>query len=101
MVVIQLLSFQVKAKQLSRLSGDPALDLQDPLLSSILRRGLRKRAGPAGSAADRVDGCTQTDISFQNPLALGRSSQRPRGAPPPARPPPSPPLPPEPHLYEL
>ncbi|XP_029689409.1 PDZ domain-containing protein 4-like [Takifugu rubripes] len=98
--------FKVKAKELSRLSGDPTLDLQDPFLSSILRRGVRKRAGlanPGGlvtmGMADCVDSCTQTDISFQHMLALGRSGQHPCGAPPPPDPPPSPPLPPEPFLF--
>uniref|UniRef100_A0A674MR50 Uncharacterized protein n=1 Tax=Takifugu rubripes TaxID=31033 RepID=A0A674MR50_TAKRU len=86
--------FQVSAKELSRLSGDPTLDLQDPFLSSILRRGVRKRAGLANPG-----GCTQTDISFQHMLALGRSGQHPCGAPPPPDPPPSPPLPPEPFLF--
>ncbi|CAB1421599.1 unnamed protein product [Pleuronectes platessa] len=50
--------------------------------------------------ADCVDSCTQTDISFQHMLTLGKSSQHPCGAPPPPDPPPSPPLPPllEPYL---
>uniref|UniRef100_A0A8C6PI24 PDZ domain containing 4 n=1 Tax=Nothobranchius furzeri TaxID=105023 RepID=A0A8C6PI24_NOTFU len=99
--------FQVNGKELSRLSGDPTLDMRDPVLSSILRRGARRRAGPAGAPggqvpvtmgmADCVDSCTQTDISFQHMLTLGRSSQHPCGAPPP----PSPPLPPvlEPYLF--
>lgn len=101
-----LFFFFLKAKELSRLTGDPTLDLQDPFLSSLLRRGVRKRAGlanPGGlvtmGMADCVDSCTQTDISFQNMLALGRSSQHPCGAPPPPDPPPSPPLPPEPYLF--
>lgn len=97
---------QAKAKELSRLSGDPTLDLQDPFLSSILRRGVRRRAGPAHPGglvtmgmADCVDSCTQTDISFQHMLALGRGGQHPCGAPPPPDPLPSPPLPPEPYLF--
>ncbi|XP_034551935.1 PDZ domain-containing protein 4-like [Notolabrus celidotus] len=51
--------------------------------------------------ADCVDSCTQTDISFQHMLTLGKSSQHPCGAPPPPDPPPSPPLPPllEPYLF--
>uniref|UniRef100_H3D4N7 PDZ domain containing 4 n=1 Tax=Tetraodon nigroviridis TaxID=99883 RepID=H3D4N7_TETNG len=74
--------FQVK--ELSRLSRDPAQDLQDPLLASIRRRGVRKRAGLASrgglvtmGVADCVDGCTQTDISFQNLLAPGNLHQTP------------------------
>ncbi|XP_029993668.1 PDZ domain-containing protein 4-like isoform X2 [Sphaeramia orbicularis] len=102
--------FQVNGKELSRLSGDPALDIRDPVLSSVLRRGARRRAGLAGAPgalgpvtmgmADCVDSCTQTDISFQHMLTLGKSSQHPCGAPPPPNPPPSPPLPPllEPYL---
>uniref|UniRef100_A0A3B4VN55 PDZ domain containing 4 n=1 Tax=Seriola dumerili TaxID=41447 RepID=A0A3B4VN55_SERDU len=102
--------FQVNGKELSRLSGDPTLDIRDPVLSNILRRGSRRRAGLAGAPgglmpvtmgmADCVDSCTQTDISFQHMLTLGKSSQHPCGAPPPPDPPPSPPLPPllEPYL---
>ncbi|GAA6216559.1 PDZ domain-containing protein 4 isoform X4 [Lates japonicus] len=102
--------FKVSGKELSRLSGDPTLDIRDPVLSNILRRGARRRAGPAGAPgglvpvtmgmADCVDSCTQTDISFQHMLTLGKSSQHPCGAPPPPDPPPSPPLPPllEPYL---
>ncbi|XP_012730905.2 PDZ domain-containing protein 4 isoform X2 [Fundulus heteroclitus] len=101
--------FQVNAKELSRLSGDPTLDIRDPRLSSILKRGARRRAGPAGAPggqvpvtmgmADCVDSCTQTDISFQHMLTLGRSREHPCGAPPPPSPPPSPPLPPLPEPY--
>ncbi|XP_076596503.1 PDZ domain-containing protein 4-like isoform X1 [Chaetodon auriga] len=102
---------KVNGKELSRLSGDPTLDIRDPLLSNILRRGARRRAGLAGAPgglvpvtmgmADCVDSCTQTDISFQHMLTLGKSSQHPCGAPPPPDPPPSPPLPPllEPYLF--
>ncbi|KAM8864256.1 PDZ domain-containing protein 4 [Spinachia spinachia] len=99
--------FQVNGKDLARLSGDPALDTRDPVLSNILRRGARRRAGAPGGpspvtvgTADCVDSCTQTDISFQHMLTLGKSSQHPCGAPPPPDPPPSPPLPPllEPYL---
>uniref|UniRef100_A0A7N8Y8G1 Uncharacterized protein n=1 Tax=Mastacembelus armatus TaxID=205130 RepID=A0A7N8Y8G1_9TELE len=91
--------FQVKGKDLSCLSGDPTLDIRDPLLSSILRRGARLVPVTMG-VADCVDSCTQTDISFQHMLTLGKSSQHPCGAPPPPDPPPSPPLPPllEPYL---
>ncbi|XP_022043362.1 PDZ domain-containing protein 4-like isoform X1 [Acanthochromis polyacanthus] len=101
---------KVNGKELSRLSGDPTLDIRDPVLSNILRRGARRRAGLAGAPggqvpvtmgmADCVDSCTQTDISFQHMLTLGKSSQHPCGAPPPPDPPPSPPLPPllEPYL---
>ncbi|XP_047433248.1 PDZ domain-containing protein 4-like isoform X2 [Mugil cephalus] len=103
--------FQVNGKELSRLSGDPTLDIRDPVLSNILRRGARRRAGLAGAPggqvpvtmgmADCVDSCTQTDISFQHMLTLGKSNQHPCGAPPPPDPPPSPPLPPllEPYLF--
>ncbi|MEQ2235415.1 hypothetical protein ILYODFUR_002106 [Ilyodon furcidens] len=101
--------FQVNAKELSRLSGDPTLDIRDPRLSNILKRGARRRAGPAGAPggqvpvtmgmADCVDSCTQTDISFQHMLTLGRSREHPCGAPPPPDPPPSPPLPPLPDPY--
>ncbi|XP_071754912.2 PDZ domain-containing protein 4-like [Centroberyx gerrardi] len=101
---------KVNGKELSRLSGDPTLDIRDPVLSNILRRGARRRAGLAGAPgglgavtmgmADCVDSCTQTDISFQHMLTLGKSNQHPCGAPPPPDPPPSPPLPPllEPYL---
>ncbi|XP_034028874.1 PDZ domain-containing protein 4-like isoform X2 [Thalassophryne amazonica] len=94
--------FQVNGKELSHLSGDPMLD--DPVLSTILKRGPRRRTGPAGApagfgpvtmgVADCVDSCTQTDISFQHMLTLGKNSQHPCSAPPPPDPPPSPPLPP-------
>ncbi|KAK5864141.1 hypothetical protein PBY51_001103 [Eleginops maclovinus] len=104
--------FQVNGKDLTRLSGDPTLDMRDPVLSSILRRGARRRAGLMGAPggllpvtmgmADCVDSCTQTDISFQHMLTLGKSSQHPCGAPPPPDSPPSPPLPPllEPYLFD-
>nr|XP_020492298.1 PDZ domain-containing protein 4 isoform X1 [Labrus bergylta] len=102
---------KVNGKELSCLSRDPTLDIRDPVLSNILRRGARRRAGLAGAPgasvpvtmgmADCVDSCTQTDISFQHMLTLGKSSQHPCGAPPPPDPPPSPPLPPllEPYLF--
>jgi len=131
-----LSSLQMSGKELSRLSRDPTLDLRDPVLSNILRRGggARRRGGagpqtttmPGGAGpqttaggggygapfggpapaltmgvADCVDGCTQTDISFQHMLTLGKSGTRPCGAQaPPTDPPPSPPLPPslEPYL---
>uniref|UniRef100_G3PET3 PDZ domain containing 4 n=1 Tax=Gasterosteus aculeatus TaxID=69293 RepID=G3PET3_GASAC len=85
--------FQVNGKDLCRLSGDPTLDLRDPVLSNIL-------SPVTAGMADCVDSCTQTDISFQHMLTLGKSSQHPCGAPPPPDPPPSPPLPPllEPYL---
>ncbi|XP_072305156.1 PDZ domain-containing protein 4-like isoform X2 [Eucyclogobius newberryi] len=96
--------FQVRGKELSRLSRDPTLELRDPALAHILRRGPRRRTGLAPAPrvlgpvtmgmADCVDSCTQTDISFQHMMALGRGSQHPCGAPPPPSPPPSPPLPP-------
>ncbi|KAK7878449.1 hypothetical protein WMY93_030986 [Mugilogobius chulae] len=96
--------FQVRGKELSRLSRDPTLELRDPALAHILRRGPRRRAGLAPAPrvlgpvtmgmADCVDSCTQTDISFQHMMTLGRGSQHPCGAPPPPDPPPSPPLPP-------
>ncbi|XP_061702380.1 PDZ domain-containing protein 4-like [Syngnathoides biaculeatus] len=90
--------FQVNRKDLRRLSGDPPLDVRDPLLANIIRgRKSRRRAGltgpPAGVApltmgmADCVDSCTQTDISFQHTLTGGKSRQSP------PNPPPSPPLP--------
>uniref|UniRef100_A0A673Y325 PDZ domain containing 4 n=1 Tax=Salmo trutta TaxID=8032 RepID=A0A673Y325_SALTR len=87
--------FQVNGKELSCLSRDPTLDVRDPLLSHVLKRGARRRAGLAG----RLVGGTQTDISFQHMLTLGRTSHHQGGAPPP-HPPPSPPLPPilEPNL---
>lgn len=109
-LLLTICVFQVNGKELTRLSGDPTLDIRDPVLSSILRRGARRRAGLAGAPgglvpvtmgmADCVDSCTQTDISFQHMLTLGKSSQHPCGAPPPPDPPPSPPLPPllEPYL---
>ncbi|KAF6721232.1 PDZ domain-containing protein 4 [Oryzias melastigma] len=101
---------KVNGKDLPRRSGDPILDIRDPVLSNLLRRGSRRRAGPAGAPgvpltvtmgmADCVDSCTQTDISFQHMLTLGKGNQHPCGAPPPPHPPPSPPLPPllEPYL---
>ncbi|XP_008317466.1 PDZ domain-containing protein 4 [Cynoglossus semilaevis] len=102
---------KVNGKELSRLSRDPVVDIRDPLLSSILRRGPRGQAGAAGAAggfgsvtmgvADCVDSCTQTDISFQHMLTLGKSGAHPCGDPPQPDPPPSPPLPPllEPYLF--
>ncbi|KAJ8017275.1 hypothetical protein DPEC_G00016140 [Dallia pectoralis] len=70
------------------------------------RKGHRRKGealGPGGtlgnvgptclvSIPDCVDNCTQTEISFQNILTLGRTHRRPHGnsSPPP---PPSPPLP--------
>ena len=110
-LILTICVFQVNGKELTRLSGDPTLDIRDPILSNILRRGARRRAGLAGAPAglvpvtmgmaDCVDSCTQTDISFQHMLTLGKSSQHPCGAPPPPDPPPSPPLPPllEPYLF--
>ncbi|XP_036801737.1 PDZ domain-containing protein 4 isoform X1 [Oncorhynchus mykiss] len=103
---------KVNGKELSCLSRDPTLDVRDPLLSHVLKRGARRRAGLAGRLAgldgtvavpggltDCVDSGTQTDISFQHMLTLGRTAHHPGGAPPP-HPPPSPPLPPilEPNL---
>ncbi|XP_061128147.1 PDZ domain-containing protein 4-like [Syngnathus typhle] len=90
--------FQLNRKELSRLSGDPTLDMRDPVLSNILRgRRARRRAGSTGppasvapltmGMADCVDSCTQTDISFQHMLTTGKSKQSP------PKPPPSPPLP--------
>ncbi|XP_019720622.1 PDZ domain-containing protein 4-like [Hippocampus comes] len=90
--------FQLNRKELSRLSGDPTLDMRDPVLSNILRgRRARRRAGSTGppasiapltmGMADCVDSCTQTDISFQHMLTAGKSRQSP------PNPPPSPPLP--------
>ncbi|XP_029574933.1 PDZ domain-containing protein 4 isoform X1 [Salmo trutta] len=97
---------KVNGKELSRPSGDPTLDVKDPLLSYVLRRGTRRRVGHAGRLAgldgtvavtggltDCVDSGTQTDISFQHILTLGRTAHNPCGAPPP-HPSPSPPLPP-------
>uniref|UniRef100_A0A3B4A989 PDZ domain-containing protein n=1 Tax=Periophthalmus magnuspinnatus TaxID=409849 RepID=A0A3B4A989_9GOBI len=82
------LLWQVRGKELSRLSRDPTLELRDPALAHILRRGPRRRAGPAPrvlgpvtmGVADCVDSCTQTDISFQHMMTLGRG-QHPCGAP--------------------
>ncbi|KAJ3586635.1 hypothetical protein NHX12_013031, partial [Muraenolepis orangiensis] len=102
---------KMNGKELSRLSRDPTLDLRDPVLSSIMRRGggARRRAGGGGGpslaaamlagaapfggpvapaaltmgAADCVDCCTQTDISFQHMLTLGKSSLHPCSAPAP------------------
>uniref|UniRef100_A0A4W5NQQ8 Uncharacterized protein n=1 Tax=Hucho hucho TaxID=62062 RepID=A0A4W5NQQ8_9TELE len=103
---------KVNGKELSCLSRDPTLDVRDPLLSHVLKRGARRRTGLAGRLAgldgtvavpggltDCVDSGTQTDISFQHMLTLGRTAHHPGGAPPP-HPPPSPPLPPilEPNL---
>lgn len=105
-----LTSLQVNGKELSRLSQEQALEAlrssRDPLLTQVLRRGPRRKAGVGGAggggvpvaalaagagAGSCVDSGTQTDISFQHILTLGKASQ-PRGAPPP--PPSSPPLPP-------
>ncbi|CAB1336494.1 unnamed protein product [Coregonus sp. 'balchen'] len=109
---LTVMRVQVNGKELSCLSGDPTLDVRDPLLSHVLKRGARRRAGLAGRLAgldgtvavtggltDCVDSGTQTDISFQHMLTLGRTAHHPGGAPPP-HPPPSPPLPPilEPYL---
>ncbi|KAJ8358809.1 hypothetical protein SKAU_G00153340 [Synaphobranchus kaupii] len=99
---------KVNGKELSRLSQEQALEAlrssRDPLLTQVLRKGPRKKAGTGGpggvavaaltagtGAGGCVDSGTQTDISFQHILTLGKLPQ-PRGAPPP--PPSSPPLPP-------
>uniref|UniRef100_H2MH19 PDZ domain containing 4 n=1 Tax=Oryzias latipes TaxID=8090 RepID=H2MH19_ORYLA len=85
--------FQVNGKEPPRRSGDPILDIRDPVLSNLLRRGSRRRPGPAGGPgvtmgmvtmgmADCVDSCTQTDISFQHMLTLGKGNQHPCGPPP-------------------
>ncbi|XP_036387745.1 PDZ domain-containing protein 4-like isoform X1 [Megalops cyprinoides] len=97
--------FQVNGKELSHLSQEQALEAlrstRDPLLAQVLRRGPRRKAG-AGAAGGValavtsgqtgcVDSGTQTDISFQHMLTLGRLSHPPGGPP---VPPSSPPLPP-------
>uniref|UniRef100_A0A3B5AJX2 PDZ domain-containing protein 4-like n=1 Tax=Stegastes partitus TaxID=144197 RepID=A0A3B5AJX2_9TELE len=70
------------------------------LLSETLKFLSSRQVPVTMGMADCVDSCTQTDISFQHMLTLGKSSQHPCGAPPPPDPPPSPPLPPllEPYL---
>ncbi|KAL1020993.1 hypothetical protein UPYG_G00007370 [Umbra pygmaea] len=100
-----LLKVSVNGKALTHLSVDPTLDVRDPLLSHVLRKATRRRTGLAGTSAvtavltDCVDNGTQTDISFQHMLTVGRTTHQQCGEPPP-HPPPSPPLPPilEPYL---
>ncbi|KAJ8411956.1 hypothetical protein AAFF_G00142230 [Aldrovandia affinis] len=100
---------KVNGKELSRLSQEQALEAlrssRDP--PHIVRRGPRRKAGAAGVpvaavTASVVAGCvdsgTQTDISFQHILTLGRLTHA-RGTLPP--PPSSPPLPPIPEPYIL
>ncbi|XP_069039687.1 PDZ domain-containing protein 4 isoform X2 [Lepisosteus oculatus] len=87
--------FQVNGKELSRLSQEQTLEAlrasRDPLVIQVLRKSPRVKGGAAGGtggqggpapALDFVDNGTQTDISFQHILALGKLQ------------PPSPPLPP-------
>ncbi|KAG7477508.1 hypothetical protein MATL_G00070310 [Megalops atlanticus] len=98
---------KVNGKELSRLSQEQALEAlrstRDPLLAQVLRRGPRRKAG-AGAAAGGatlavtsgqtgcVDSGTQTDISFQHMLTLGRLSHPPGGPPAPNSSPPLPPI---------
>ncbi|XP_014003010.2 PDZ domain-containing protein 4 [Salmo salar] len=91
----------------------PNSNSQDPLLLQVVGcRGYRRNGGALGpggtlgnvstmglvSIPDCVDNCTQTDISFQNILTVGRSTHyHPHGGCSPTQPPPSPPLP---HLMD-
>ncbi|KPP79420.1 PDZ domain-containing protein 4-like [Scleropages formosus] len=102
--------FQVNGKEVSQLSQEHTMEAlrtsQEPLYIQVLRKGPRRKGGSAGGAAtattpaaDCVDNGTQTDISFQHMLTLGRLSHAGNG---PSLPPPSPPLPPilEPYLLD-
>ncbi|XP_056105759.1 PDZ domain-containing protein 4 [Rhinichthys klamathensis goyatoka] len=86
--------FQVNSKALSRLSQDQSLQ------ALRCKRNTRRRAGGPGAAGgtllvtDCVDSGTQTDISFQHMVTLGRAAHHNRPASPP-----SPPLPPMPEPY--
>ncbi|XP_030640465.1 PDZ domain-containing protein 4 [Chanos chanos] len=89
--------FQLKGRRSSPLSQDKDGQSHDPLLLQVVRKGHRRRAGTTGSSprvmaiTDCVDSGTQTDISFQNLLSMGRGSYSGGGDSP--LPPPSPPLP--------
>ncbi|XP_066499882.1 PDZ domain-containing protein 4 isoform X2 [Hoplias malabaricus] len=95
--------FQLKGRRTSPLSQDKDGHPHDPLLLQVVRKGHRRRAGTSTGTArimaitDCVDNSTQTDISFQNFLGVGRGSGAGGSSP---KHPPSPPLPPlvEPYL---
>ncbi|XP_022518056.2 PDZ domain-containing protein 4 [Astyanax mexicanus] len=89
--------FQVSAKDLSRLSQEHGLEALR--CGRDFRRGPRRKGGVVMGGglpllADCVDSGTQTDISFQNMVTVGRGYRS--CGPPPS---PSPPLPPVPEPY--
>ncbi|XP_038237650.1 LOW QUALITY PROTEIN: PDZ domain-containing protein 4 [Dermochelys coriacea] len=72
---------QVNGKELSRLSQEQTLEAlrcsKEPLVIQVLRHSPRARGGGEGAAlpgdpATLVDSGTQTDITFEHLLALGR-----------------------------
>ncbi|XP_062315760.1 PDZ domain-containing protein 4-like [Osmerus eperlanus] len=89
---------KVRGRRPSLLPQDRPPNSQEPLLLQGGRKGHRRKAGTGVTSCalvaipDCVDNATQTDISFQNILTLGRGSQ--------PHPPPPPPSPPLPHLME-
>ncbi|XP_067302952.1 PDZ domain-containing protein 4 isoform X2 [Pseudorasbora parva] len=89
---------EVNGKELSRLSQDQSLHALR--CRRNMRWSQRRKAGAPGAAgglavtADCVDSGTQTDISFQHMVTLGRPAHHNRPASPP-----SPPLPPMPEPY--
>ncbi|XP_062855005.1 PDZ domain-containing protein 4 [Trichomycterus rosablanca] len=88
---------KLKGRRTSHLSQDKDGHPHNPLLLQVVRKGHRRRAGTATGTArlmaitDCVDSSTQTDISFQNFLGVGRENHAGCGS---SKPPPSPPLPP-------
>ncbi|CAM5072607.1 unnamed protein product [Natator depressus] len=74
-------TLQVNGKELSRLSQEQTLEAlrcsKEPLVIQVLRHSPRARGGGEGAAlpgdpATLVDSGTQTDITFEHLLALGR-----------------------------
>ncbi|XP_028850262.1 PDZ domain-containing protein 4 [Denticeps clupeoides] len=87
---------KIKGKRESHRSQDQEGNSHDPVLLQVVHKGHRRRAGTTGTPArvlaitDSVDHGTQTDISFQNMLTLGRGSGVGDGSPLPPPPPPRP-----------
>lgn len=72
----------MNGRELSRLSQEQTLEAlrcsKEPLVIQVLRRSPRSRGGgsegtePKGDLTTMVDSGTQTDITFENLLGLGR-----------------------------
>ncbi|XP_077001100.1 PDZ domain-containing protein 4 isoform X2 [Tamandua tetradactyla] len=67
---------QVNGKELSRLSQEQTLEAlrasKEPLVIQVLRRSPRLRGDSSGHDLQLVDSGTQTDISFEHIMALGK-----------------------------